>query len=214
VLIRFTQSARKHRIGTTRVRHVLTHTTVAFTIPGGDGQAERTVWLGAGQAERTVWLGAGHPLRGRRGDELMTDLTVGPDYNSDHEILTDTEGRSITADYLEQLGGEAKTGYDLTHVRQLDPGDLAAMRTRGVAEALAVVGSRAKAIGEAVTGTAKEIADSALDFGAAGIGSLGDQLQRVADTRRDHPAKADTAPPQSALEGTEPDESGRHRSQR
>ena len=83
-----------------------------------------------------------------------------------------------------------------------------------VAEALAVVGSRAKAIGEAVTGTAKEIADSALDFGAAGIGSLGDQLQRVADTRRDHPAKAETAPPQSALEGAEPDESGRHRSQR
>lgn len=83
-----------------------------------------------------------------------------------------------------------------------------------VAEALAVVGNRAKAIGEAVTGTAKGIAGGALDVGAAGVGSLGDQLQRVADTRRDHPAKLETTPPQSALEGAEPDESGRHRSQR
>jgi len=63
----------------------------------------------------------------------MTDLTVAPDYNSDHETLTDTEGRPITADYLEQLSSEADAGYDLnlTHARQLDPGDLAAMRTRG-----------------------------------------------------------------------------------
>lgn len=61
----------------------------------------------------------------------MTDLTVGPDYNSDHESLTDAEGRPITADYLEQLSGEAEAGYDLTQARQLDPGDLAAMRTRG-----------------------------------------------------------------------------------
>jgi len=83
-----------------------------------------------------------------------------------------------------------------------------------VAEALAVVGNRAMAIGEAVTGTAKGIAGGALDVGAAGIGSLGDQLQRVADTRRNHPAKAATTPPQSSLDGTEPDESGRHRSQR
>ncbi len=61
----------------------------------------------------------------------MTDLTVGPDYNSDQETLTDTEGRPITADYLDQLSGEADAGYDLTDARQLDPGDLAAMRTRG-----------------------------------------------------------------------------------
>ncbi len=61
----------------------------------------------------------------------MTDLTVGPDFNSDYETLTDTEGRPTTADYLEQLSGEADAGYDLTHARQLAPGDLAAMRTRG-----------------------------------------------------------------------------------
>jgi len=54
VLIRFTQSARRHKIGTTRVRHVLTHTTVAFTIPGGDGKAERTVWLGADHEGRVL----------------------------------------------------------------------------------------------------------------------------------------------------------------
>jgi len=54
VLIRFTQSACRHKIGTTRVRHVLTHTTVAFTIPGGDGQAERTVWLGADHEGRVL----------------------------------------------------------------------------------------------------------------------------------------------------------------
>jgi len=61
----------------------------------------------------------------------MTDLTVGPDYNSDHETLADAEGRPITADYLEQLSGEAEVGYDLPHARQLDPDELAAMRTRG-----------------------------------------------------------------------------------
>jgi len=61
----------------------------------------------------------------------MTDLTVGPDYNSDHETLADAAGRPITADYLEQLSGEADAGYDLTHARQLDPDELAAMRTRG-----------------------------------------------------------------------------------
>lgn len=54
MLIRFTQSARKHKIGTTRVRHVLTHTTVAFTIPGGDGQAERTVWRGSDREGRVL----------------------------------------------------------------------------------------------------------------------------------------------------------------
>jgi len=54
VLIRFTQSARRHRIGTTRVRHVLAHTTVAFTIPGGDGKAERTMWLGADHEGRVL----------------------------------------------------------------------------------------------------------------------------------------------------------------
>ncbi len=54
MLIRFTQSARKHKIGTTRVSHVLTHTTVAFTIPGGDGQAERTVWRGADHEGRVL----------------------------------------------------------------------------------------------------------------------------------------------------------------
>ncbi len=54
MLIRFTQSARKHKIGTTRVRHVLAHTTVAFTIPGGDGKAERTVWLGADHEGRVL----------------------------------------------------------------------------------------------------------------------------------------------------------------
>jgi len=54
VLIRFTQSARKHKIGTTRVRHVLAHTTAAFTIPGGHGEAERTVWLGADHEGRVL----------------------------------------------------------------------------------------------------------------------------------------------------------------
>ncbi len=63
----------------------------------------------------------------------MTETTVGPDYDPDHdhETLTDTEGQPITPDYLQQLSEEADTGYDLTHARQLDPNDLAAMRTRG-----------------------------------------------------------------------------------
>jgi len=61
----------------------------------------------------------------------MTETTVGPDYDPDHETLTDTEGQPITPDYLQQLSEEADAGYDLTHDRQLDPDDLAAMRTRG-----------------------------------------------------------------------------------
>jgi len=61
----------------------------------------------------------------------MTDLTVGPDYNPDHETLTDTGGRPITPGFLQQLSEEADTGYDLTHDRQLSSDDLAAMRTRG-----------------------------------------------------------------------------------
>lgn len=61
----------------------------------------------------------------------MSDLTVGPDYKPDRETVTDTYGRPVTADYLVQLSGEAEVGYNLTHARQLDPGDLAAMRTRG-----------------------------------------------------------------------------------
>jgi len=51
----------------------------------------------------------------------MTDLTVGPDYNSDHETLADAEGRPITADYLEQLSGEAEVGYDLPHAANSIP---------------------------------------------------------------------------------------------
>jgi hypothetical protein len=47
VLIRFTQAARKHKIGKARVLHVINHADLAFTTPGGDGKAERTVWLGA-----------------------------------------------------------------------------------------------------------------------------------------------------------------------
>ena len=61
----------------------------------------------------------------------MTDLTVGPDYDPDHETLTDTGGRPITPDYLQQLSEEAEVGYALTHARQLSTDELAAMRTRG-----------------------------------------------------------------------------------
>lgn len=61
----------------------------------------------------------------------MTDVTVGPDYEPDHQTLTDTEGEPITPVYLQQLSEEAEAGYNLTHARQLDPDDLAAMRSRG-----------------------------------------------------------------------------------
>ncbi len=61
----------------------------------------------------------------------MTETTVGPDYHPDHETLTDTAGRPITTTYLQQLSEEAEAGYDLTPTRQLNPDDLAAMRTRG-----------------------------------------------------------------------------------
>jgi len=78
VLIRFTQSARRHKIGTTRVRHVLTHTTVAFTIPGGDGKAERTVWLGAmrtrGRPTPHTTAGQSRAVSVRMNPELLHQL--------------------------------------------------------------------------------------------------------------------------------------------
>jgi hypothetical protein len=54
VLIRFTQAARKHKIGKARVLHVINHADLAFTTPGGDGKAERTVWLGADHEGRVL----------------------------------------------------------------------------------------------------------------------------------------------------------------
>jgi len=54
---------------------------------------------------------------------------VGPDYDPNHETLTDTQGRPVTTDYLEQLSDEADTGYDLSGPRQLTPTELTAMRS-------------------------------------------------------------------------------------
>jgi len=59
----------------------------------------------------------------------MTNPTVGPDYDPNHETLTDTQGRPVTTDYLEQLGDEADTGYDLSGARQLTPTELTAIRS-------------------------------------------------------------------------------------
>jgi len=83
-----------------------------------------------------------------------------------------------------------------------------------VAEALAVVGNRAKALGAAISGTTRGIAGGALDVGAEGIGRVGEQLQKVAATRRDHAVVEDATPTQSALDGANPNEPGRHRFQR
>lgn len=83
-----------------------------------------------------------------------------------------------------------------------------------VAEALAVVGNRAMALGAAVSGTTRGIAGGALDVGAEGIGRVGEQLQKVVATRRDHAVVEDATPTQSALDGANPNEPGRHRSQR
>ncbi len=59
----------------------------------------------------------------------MTNPTVGPDYDPNHETLTDTQGQPLTTDYLEQLGAEADTGYDLSGARQLTPTELTAIRS-------------------------------------------------------------------------------------
>jgi hypothetical protein len=72
-----------------------------------------------------------------------------------------------------------------------------------VADALAEVGNRAKAVGGAVRGTAKAIGGGALDISASRIGTLGDRLQKVADTRRKPHHDEEISPPDPAPAGTE-----------
>ncbi len=54
MLIRFTQAARKHKIGKARVVHVIEHATVAFTVSADDDRADRTVWLGEDHEGRVL----------------------------------------------------------------------------------------------------------------------------------------------------------------
>ncbi len=47
VSLRFTQAARKHKVGTSRVRHVIDNPLVTFQIPAPDDHtADRTLYLG------------------------------------------------------------------------------------------------------------------------------------------------------------------------
>ncbi len=55
VLLRFTQAARKHQIGKSRVRHVIDNPLVVFRVPAPDGHSDdRTPYLGDDQAGRAL----------------------------------------------------------------------------------------------------------------------------------------------------------------
>jgi len=46
VRIEFAQSARQHRIGRARARHVIANPVVESTVPGESGQEDRLIYLG------------------------------------------------------------------------------------------------------------------------------------------------------------------------
>jgi hypothetical protein len=54
VLIEFTQSARKHRIGRDRVRQVVANPLVEAVMPGGDGLQDRRVFVGDDDSGRAL----------------------------------------------------------------------------------------------------------------------------------------------------------------
>jgi hypothetical protein len=64
VLIEFTQSARKHRIGRARVRQVLVDPVVETVLPAGSGLQERLVFLGDDESGRALEVMAVRTDRG------------------------------------------------------------------------------------------------------------------------------------------------------
>jgi hypothetical protein len=54
VRIQFAQSARRHRIGRARARHVIANPVVESTVPGEDGQEERLIYLGDDATDRAL----------------------------------------------------------------------------------------------------------------------------------------------------------------
>lgn len=64
VLIEFTQSARKHRIGRARVRQVLADPVAEAVLPAESGMQERLVFLGDDESGRALEVMAVRTNRG------------------------------------------------------------------------------------------------------------------------------------------------------
>ncbi len=52
--IEFVQSARRHRVGKARARHVIANPVAEITVPGEEGQDDRRVYLGADASGRAL----------------------------------------------------------------------------------------------------------------------------------------------------------------
>lgn len=52
--IEFAQSARRHKVGKARARQVIANPVVEITLPGGEGQDERLVYLGDDASGRAL----------------------------------------------------------------------------------------------------------------------------------------------------------------
>lgn len=64
VMVEFTQSARKHRMGRARVRQVLADPVAEAALPGGSGLQERLVFLGDDESGRALEVMAVRTDRG------------------------------------------------------------------------------------------------------------------------------------------------------
>lgn len=89
VLVRFTQSARRHRIGKARALHVINHTEPTVVAADEDLQ------------ERLLWIGPVPPE-----DAMSPKHVAGPDIDLDREVVRDRKGRRITERRAREIASE------------------------------------------------------------------------------------------------------------